>query len=201
MSERQNRLEHLSPAKRKLLERLKNINKEKTELIELAPLGAGDGPFLLSFAQERFWLLEQLEPGNPAHHIPGVARFEGELNTHALEEAIRFVTERHESLRTTFDIYDDGSGGRPIQIISNVAAPPIEMEDLSTVAPEARARRRGEVLHTITYTPFDLERGPLWRMKLLALGGGVHELFVCLHHIIADGLSNRILAKDRKSVV
>ncbi|MFN0204707.1 MAG: amino acid adenylation domain-containing protein [Planctomycetota bacterium] len=196
MSERRDRLKNLSPAKRQLLERLKNTKKAKGELIDPVPLGAADGPFLLSFAQERFWLLEQLEPGNPAHHIPGVARFRGDLLVHALEEAIRFVTERHESLRTTFEL----DGDRPIQIISNAAAPSIEREDLSKVSEEERLRRRRDAIQFITYTPFDLQRGPLWRLKLLTLGGGVHELIVCLHHIIADGLSNRILANEIFSI-
>ena len=185
MSENARRRAQLSPAKRKLLQRRLAERRR-------AQAAAGDGAHELSFAQERFWFLEQLEPGNPAHHIASRARLVGALDAGALEAALRGVVERHESLRTRFAL----EGDRPVQRVE--PAPPLSLApvDLTGLAGPALEEERRRRLDAVALTPFDLARGPLLRVQLLRLGPEHHELLCALHHVAADGLSTQLLANE-----
>ena len=91
---------------------------------DLPAFDGEDAP--LSSAQERFWFLEQLEPGNPAHHVAGCLHLEGGLNVSAFERALAQVVARHDALRTTFPAAD----GRPRAQVEDLPAPPLEVVDL-----------------------------------------------------------------------
>lgn len=136
----------------------------------------------LSFAQERLWFMDQLEPGGVAYVIPGALRLEGDLDEVALERSLVEIVRRHESLRTVFR----AESGRPLGRVME-SAPQLERIDLSAVADgwsAALRLAREEVLR-----PFDLSRGPLARFALLRLGAQDHVLLLSLHHIATDGWS------------
>ncbi|HEV2863877.1 MAG TPA: condensation domain-containing protein [Pyrinomonadaceae bacterium] len=146
----------------------------------------------LSFAQQRLWFTDQLEPGNPAYNISGAVRFTGPLNVAALRQAIGEVVRRHEVMRTTFKAVE----GQPVQVIARpaeVALPVVELAGLSRDEAQAEARRLAaeEALR-----PFNLERGPLVRVSLLQLGEREHVLLLSMHHIISDGWSVVLFVRE-----
>ncbi|MEA2692634.1 MAG: hypothetical protein QOJ16_2021, partial [Acidobacteriota bacterium] len=150
------------------------------------------GRFPLSFAQERLWFLDQLDPGSPAYNVPGVLRLAGRLDVGALTRALREVAWRHEALRTTFA----EEGGQPVQVIVPVLdlpVPGIDLAGLPGAAREAEARR---LAHAEAGRGFDLAAGPLLRATLLRLAGEEHWILLTLHHIVSDGWSVGVLVRE-----
>ncbi len=161
----------------------------------VAPAEAGGGDvvvFPLSFPQQRLWLIDQVEPGSPAYNLPGPLRVRGPLDAAALERALAEIVSRHESLRTRFGLVD----GEPAQLVDpprRLALPVADLAALPGPAREAEARRLSAAE---ARTPFDLERGPLFRARLLRLAPGEHLLLLTLHHIVSDGWSSRVLLRE-----
>jgi amino acid adenylation domain-containing protein len=157
----------------------------------LTPRGS-DGPAPLSFAQERLWILDRIEPGSSAYGIPIAVRLRGPLDHRAFERALAGVIERHDTLRTTFAI----EAGRPVQIAHPPGPPPLAWVDLGGL-PEAR---RGEALDRglarASMRPFDLVRGPLLRAVMFLESPGEAVLQVTLHHVIADGWSLGVFVRE-----
>ncbi len=151
-----------------------------------------DDPLPLSFGQERLWFLDQLEPGNPAYHLAGAAWIEGALDVRALHRSLRQLVVRHESLRTTFS----AEGGVPAQVVAGGASPALEVERSGVAGSEARQRRARQLVGEEIGRPFDLERGPLLRARLVAFGEDCHLFVLCLHHIVTDGWSQGILMRE-----
>ncbi|WNG57629.1 amino acid adenylation domain-containing protein [Archangium gephyra] len=146
----------------------------------------------VSFAQQRLWFLDQLEPGNAFYNVLAVVRMQGTLDVGALQRSFEELVRRHESLRTTFR----AEGGMPVQIISPEARVVLEVEDLRALpeaAREAEARRRSE---QEAQRSFELSRGPLLRTTLLKLGEREHVLVLVMHHIVSDGWSMGILVRE-----
>ncbi len=146
----------------------------------------------LSFAQQRLWFIDQLEPGNPAYNIPGAFRLRGSLRVDALEAALGEIVRRHETLRTSFT----SDGGHPAQVISPpapVRLPVKDLGDMDEAACESEVRR---LVHEESRRPFDLSRGPLWRAELLRLSQTEHLLLFTVHHIIFDGWSSGVLLRE-----
>jgi amino acid adenylation domain-containing protein len=144
----------------------------------------------LSFAQQRLWFLDQLQPGDPAYNIPQAWRLHGALNLAAFERALDEVAARHEILRTTFGVAD----GQPVQHVA--PAGPIQpvFTDLSAEKdPEAEAQR---LIARDAQRPFDLRLGPLWRVSIFRLKPDEHQVLFNLHHIIADAWSFEILRNE-----
>lgn len=155
--------------------------------IEPAPR---DGDLPLSFAQQRLWFLNQLEPDNPAYNMFGALRLTGRLDAAALEWSIAELVARHEPLRTTFSVVD----GRPVQIIAASLRIPLPLTDLST-----DNERDAEVLRLIdaeSKKTFDLAAGPLLRLSLLRLGEEDHTLLISMHHIISDAWSIAVFTRE-----
>jgi acyl carrier protein len=159
----------------------------------------------LSFAQQRLWFLDQLEPASAFYNIPAALRLEGKLNSEALLHSLEEIVRRHEALRTIFPNRD----GEPVQVISEAETLEIDRIDLSGLAADERKAKARELATAEAQTPFDLNRGPLLRVKLLRLGrtGGVateghpyneeeHVLLVTMHHIISDGWSMGVLIRE-----
>ncbi len=146
--------------------------------------------FPASFAQQRLWLLDQLEPGRATYNIPLNFRLSGELDAEALRAALSYLVERHEVLRTTFDARD----GEPQQVVH----PPFDFAlntiDLRGTAPQDVAI--AELVELEGNRPFDLRTGPLMRATLAHLGDDQHVLLVTTHHIAADGWSFGILQRE-----
>ncbi|NTX52768.1 amino acid adenylation domain-containing protein [Myxococcus sp. CA039A] len=138
-----------------------------------------------SFAQQRLWFLSQLDAEGFSYNMPFAVRLTGPLHVKALEDAFREVARRHESLRTTFGEVD----GRPVQRIHEVVEFILRVEEV----------KEGEVLARVEEEargPFDLERGPLLRAKVLKVGEAEHVLVWVVHHIVFDGWSVGVLERE-----
>ncbi|GLU36611.1 amino acid adenylation domain-containing protein [Pseudomonas sp. NBRC 100443] len=145
-----------------------------------------------SYAQQRMWLLWQLDPHSGAYNLPGAVRLQGALDRQALERAFTSLVERHETLRSVFVPDADGT---PL-----LAPMPGELrvayEDFSALAADEReARVREEAQHE-SLQSFDLGRGPLLRVRLIRLGEQEHVLLLTLHHIVSDGWSMNLLIEE-----
>jgi amino acid adenylation domain-containing protein len=146
----------------------------------------------LSFGQERLWLLDQIEPGNPAYNMPFAVRFRGVLEVGALHRSLAEVVRRHEVLRTTFTATDAG----PVQVIHRQMALELPRIDLSGLSDAGQDREAARVGALDAAQPFDLEGGPLLRTWLVRLGEELHELVLDLHHVVSDGWSIRVLTRE-----
>jgi amino acid adenylation domain-containing protein len=149
-------------------------------------------PLPLSFAQERLWFLDQLEPGNPAYNIFGALRLLGELDIAALERAFQELVRRHEALRSSFAV----SGDRVVQIIDAEPEFRIDVEDLRQLPPQERKREVKLRCSDEALRPFALDRGPLLRVGLLRLAEAERVLLVCVHHIVSDAWSLGVLVRE-----
>ena len=146
----------------------------------------------LSFAQQRLWFLDQLEPDSALYSIPLAVRLTGALNLAAFEQTLSEIMRRHESLRTRFASVD----GQPQQVIDAAEAfklTPIELSEMAQSEREAEARRLAKAE---AQRPFDLATGPLLRVQLLRLAEEEHVVLFTMHHIISDGWSLGVLVKE-----
>jgi amino acid adenylation domain-containing protein len=151
-----------------------------------------EGPVPLSFAQERIWILERMQPGTPVFNMPLGVRLRGPLDVPVLAAALSEIVRRHEALRTTFPEVD----GRPVQRIEPPRPVPVPVVDLSAVFPEEARRLAGEAAGR----PFDLLRDLPLRALLVRTAPEEHELLLTLHHIAADGWSLEILARELEAL-
>jgi amino acid adenylation domain-containing protein len=166
--------------------------EESPSLVRAPRSGQGGERLPLSFAQQRLWFMDQLEPGNAAYNLPGVVKLEGKLDIEALERAVNEIIRRHEALRTRIEVEE----GQPAQVIDAWAPRKLELRDLTSLAPEERAEEVGKVMTEETGTGFDLSRGPLLRIKVLKLEEEEHVLFYTMHHIVSDGWSMGVLVRE-----
>ncbi|WP_296265943.1 non-ribosomal peptide synthetase [Pseudomonas sp. UBA6562] len=146
----------------------------------------------LSFAQQRMWMLWALEPDSGAYNLPAAVRLKGALGHDALAQAFAALVERHQTLRTVF--HRDAEG----QVRWALSDAPLAVERHS-LAHLPEAEREGQVLalaESMAVEPFDLARGPLLRVRLLALASDEHVLLLTLHHIVADGWSMGVLIDE-----
>jgi len=151
-----------------------------------------NGDLALSFAQQRLWFFDQLEPGLSAYNIPAAVRLKGPLNMAALERSLNEIVRRHESLRSTFGKVD----GRPTQVIASTLAiklPVVDLRELPANEREAEVRR---LVTAEAQQPFDLSQGPLMRATVLRLGDQEHVGLLTMHHIVSDGWSTGILVRE-----
>jgi surfactin family lipopeptide synthetase A len=155
--------------------------------IERAPR---DASLALSFAQQRLWFLEQIEPAETARLVASAVELRGALDLDALRRAFDIVVARHETLRTTFGSED----GEPLQRVDPAAPVPLPLVDLRS-QPESRARL-ARLLGEELQRPFDLSRGPLLRAIVYRLAEDVHVLLVAVHHIVSDGWSMGVLERE-----
>ncbi|MFL5357704.1 amino acid adenylation domain-containing protein, partial [Archangium sp.] len=138
-----------------------------------------------SFAQQRLWFLEQLEPGNPVYLISAAMWLEGALDAGALEHALREVVRRHEALRTCFR----SVSGQPVQCVLPEVSFQLRLEEIA--AHEVRTRAEADAR-----APISLEEAPLMRATLLRVAPQEHVLLLSLHHVIADGWSLEVLFRE-----
>ncbi|HEX8274268.1 MAG TPA: amino acid adenylation domain-containing protein, partial [Longimicrobiaceae bacterium] len=150
------------------------------------------GALPLSFAQERLWLVDQMEPGSAVYNIPMAWRLEGALDEAALEKALGEIIQRHEALRTVFAEVD----GSPVQVIAPFGGFALPVEDLSDLGEADREAALGQRAGEEAARPFDLAAGPLFRAALLRLGGEDHALLLSMHHIVSDGWSMGVFFRE-----
>ncbi|MFN7945818.1 MAG: amino acid adenylation domain-containing protein [Blastocatellia bacterium] len=153
---------------------------------------ARDGKLPLSFAQQRLWFLDQLEPNSPFYNNPSAFRLKGTLDTAALEHSLNEVIRRHEALRTTFKL----EGSEPVQDIApelTLTIPHHDLRHLDETEREAEAMRLAQ---EEAMQPFDLAQGPLLRAALIRLAEDDYVLLLTMHHIISDGWSVGVFIRE-----
>ncbi|HEY2737962.1 MAG TPA: condensation domain-containing protein, partial [Thermoanaerobaculia bacterium] len=151
-----------------------------------------EGSLPLSFAQERLWFLDSIDPGEPTFNMPGTVGLVGDLNVAALGAALRGVVERHEVLRTVFQVVD----GVPRQQILPVLVIAFPVIDLAALPPAGRLAEAERLAAEHAEHRFDLARGPLLDAALVRLEADRHQLFVVVHHVICDGWSLQLLVRE-----
>ena len=164
---------------------------QSLELSSIQPVPR-DGDLPLSFAQQRLWFIDQLDPGNSVYNFPVAVRLKGSLNLAALEQSLNEIVRRHEALRTTFSMVD----GQPAQVIAStltITLPVMDLRELPEVQREAGVQR---LVVEEARRPFDLARGPLLRARVLQLTDDEQVGLLTMHHIVSDGWSAGILVRE-----
>ncbi|MGC9671047.1 non-ribosomal peptide synthase/polyketide synthase [Planosporangium sp. 12N6] len=156
------------------------------------PTAPRDRPLPLSFAQQRLWFLNELEPDSAEYLTPSAVRLRGRLDVDALRTAFTALVARHESLRTTVETVD----GHGVQVVHPPRQVDLPVLDLSALPEPDRDAELRTVLARVTTTPFDLRRGPLLRTCLVRLAPDEHVLVMAMHHIITDGWSIGVIADE-----
>ncbi|NRA56463.1 MAG: amino acid adenylation domain-containing protein, partial [Gammaproteobacteria bacterium] len=149
----------------------------------------------LSYAQERLWVLWQLEPSSAAYNMPIALRLKGKLNLSALEKSFNNLIVRHDVLRTIFGQDDLGV----YQIIKPEASITIEQETLESINYHNEAEQDEKIKACVineTQTAFDLLTGPLLKVKLLSINKNEYVLIMTQHHIISDGWSMQLMVDE-----
>ncbi|HEX2094189.1 MAG TPA: amino acid adenylation domain-containing protein, partial [Longimicrobiaceae bacterium] len=158
----------------------------------LVPAARDGAPLPLSFAQQRLWFIDQLEPGRPTYNMPFPLRIRGGLELRALERALTEVVRRHESLRTRFP----SRRGEPVQEIDPARPVQVPVVDLGGLGARAREAELARLAAEEAARPFDLARGPLLRTTLVRSGGAEWAVLFTVHHIVSDGWSMDVLVRE-----
>jgi acyl carrier protein len=176
-----------------LAKRIEEI-RQKEQGLQTPPIlpVSRDKDLPLSFAQQRLWFLDQLEPGSTVYNIPGAVRIRGQLNVAVLEQSLNEIVRRHEALRTTFSAID----GDPVQIVASSLSVSLPVVDLNDQAESEREKAARRLAREEARRPFDLARGPLVRATLISLAHDDHVLLLSLHHIVSDGWSMGVLYRE-----
>jgi amino acid adenylation domain-containing protein len=186
------RIANLSPAKRALLEqRLRERDGVGSIKQTIARRETRD-PAPLSFAQERLWFLDQLDPDSRAYNQPKAIRLKGALDVAALHKALDTIVARHEALRTTFLAIDE----QPVQVVSESRSVDLPTIDLSAMVGDERDAELQRIMQVLSEQRFDFSRDLMLRSALLKLGAAEHVLLLVTHHIASDGWSSGILWRE-----
>ncbi|WGS85504.1 amino acid adenylation domain-containing protein [Methylomonas sp. UP202] len=148
--------------------------------------------FPLSFAQQRLWLFQQMQPESTAYNITGALRLTGSLDCLALEAALRQIVERHEILRTTFRTVN----GEPSQWVEPGSELILEQKVVAEADIDRQLQICRELAADLAGMVFDLEKGPLIKLQLLTLSDSEHVLLSVVHHIISDGWSMGVFVDE-----
>ncbi|HEV2843814.1 MAG TPA: condensation domain-containing protein, partial [Thermoanaerobaculia bacterium] len=160
----------------------------------LVPQPRGEG-LPLSFAQQRLWFLDQLQPGSAAYNMSTAVRLRGPLDLAAFRRSLSGVAGRHESLRTTFPV----RRGMAVQAIAPELTLPVAIVDLQDLPGPARERAVETLAREERLRPFDLVAGPLLRatvLKTITEAGDEHVILLTLHHVVTDGWSMGVLVQE-----
>jgi amino acid adenylation domain-containing protein len=168
--------------------------EEKRRLLVQRLQGGGQGQdrFPLSFAQQRLWVVHQMDPESAAYNMPYALRLRGTLDTEVLERALAALAKRHATLRTVFP----AEGGGPVQRILPAGPVALREVDLRALAPGARDAEAARLARDEAARPFDLAAGPLMRVCVLRLAADDAVVLFTLHHIVSDGWSQNVLVRD-----
>ncbi|ASS75374.1 hypothetical protein CIG75_10475 [Tumebacillus algifaecis] len=136
----------------------------------------------MSHAQRRLYFIQRLTPENTAYNMPEAYVIEGALHKDAMVGAFQTIIDRHAVLRTTFTMQD----GEPVQRVAPSYHLDVPLEDLSSWPEAEREAELQRLIRTEQTLPFDLEHGPVIRIRLLKLGEERHALLITKHHIVTD---------------
>ncbi|MCJ8274470.1 MAG: amino acid adenylation domain-containing protein, partial [Psychrosphaera sp.] len=146
----------------------------------------------LSFAQQRFWFLDQLEGASATYNVPIAIELNGTLDSAALERSLQTIVARHEILRTRFGKV----GKQAVQLVDDEVSCPLVITDLQSLDPAQQQSRYQTLAEQEVNTRFDLNNGPLMRTGLIRLSQQRHVLLINMHHIVTDGWSMGVLVKE-----
>ena len=180
------------------------------------PRTGGSARWPLSFAQQRLWFLDQLQPGGSAYNLPVAVPLPGDLDRAALRRSLEAVVQRHEALRTRFT----EEQGEAVQLVEPAAELALPVADLASLPAAPRQKEMSRLAANERARPFDLQRGPVLRALLVALGDARsapaeaapvdiaradaapalpfagHLLLATMHHIVSDGWSMGVFARE-----
>ena len=148
--------------------------------------------FPTSFAQRRLWFVHQLEPESPSYNVTTALQLSGKLDVPALARSLATLVARHEALRTTFRLAE----GEPVQVVAPELPLELPVTDRSAVPAADREDEVRRLIQEEVRRPFDLERGPLLRARLIRLAPDEHALILIVHHIVFDGWSAGVLSRE-----
>ena len=149
-------------------------------------------PTPLSSAQQRLWIVDQLNPGRSAYNLPFFARLEGELDPAALAGALVALAQRHEALRTRFE----RRGTDLVQTIAKAPETGPGLVDLGALVDGLRESESRRLAHREARRCFDLNGGALARCAVVRESAGRHVLLLCVHHTVADGISGEVMFRE-----
>jgi hypothetical protein len=182
----------LSEHKEEILSFLRRIDAEQfADIPPIVPVPRSAN-LPLSYAQQRLWFLDQLEPGLSAYNISTAICLTGPLNLPALKKALKEIVRRHEALRTTFSTVDD----LPVQVIDPDYRMEVPLIDLREVPEDDREAEAMRLLIEQANSPFDLEHGPVFRALLIQMEAQKHYLILVVHHIAYDAWSIRMFNEE-----
>jgi thioesterase domain-containing protein len=188
----QERFANLTPEKQRLL--VKRLREKGVDVSQLpiVPQERKGQPWPLSYAQERLWVLDRLQPDSAAYNLPVGFRLRGPLDVAALEQSLNEILRRHEMLRSTFQTADE----QPVQAIMPEATLRLQVQDLQDVPADSREAAAQQRLHEQIQQPFDLGSDSKLRAILLQLQPEDYILVLVMHHIAADGWSFGVLIQE-----
>ncbi|WP_407883843.1 non-ribosomal peptide synthetase, partial [Scytonema sp. NUACC26] len=146
----------------------------------------------LSFAQQRLWFLNQLEPSSFVYNVSAAFCLVGLLHTAVLEQSLNEIVRRHEVLRTTFKSHN----GQSVQIVASTLTLKLPIVDLRSLLKSQQEVEVERLAAQEAQQPFDLAQGPLLRVTLLQLAETEHVVLFTMHHIVSDGWSVRVLIRE-----
>ncbi len=171
-----------------------SANVKPTEDLDVLPIVPvpRDGNLPPSFAQQRLWFLDQLEPGSAVYNICRAYRLMRQLDATTMEESLNAVVQRHETLRTTFPALD----GQPKQVIAPVLRLPLSVVDLRELPVVEREAQSVHMTNEEARRPFNLAEGPLVRVTLVGLAEDEYLFLLTVHQIVCDGWSIQIFLHE-----
>ncbi|MDF5729623.1 MAG: amino acid adenylation domain-containing protein [Rhizonema sp. PD38] len=193
MSELSQQIAELSPEKRQLF--LQRLNQKKNNVFsktQIKSQSRDSNYFPLSFAQERLWFLDQLQPGQSLYNEPYAFHLYGLLNQTALAQSLNEIVQRHEILRTHFTTVD----GQPLQVIATTLALALPIVDLQLLPKDQQEAEVRSLVTNEQARPFDLANDPLVRTTLLQLDEAQYVLLFTMHHIVCDIWSFGVIIRE-----
>jgi amino acid adenylation domain-containing protein len=160
------------------------------------PIQPNKNYYELSYSQERLWLLYQMDPGDTSFHTGGRITLNEQVDKNIIKKVFERLVHRHEAFRTCFKKIED----RPVQVIHPVGQMVLDVVDLSHLEENEQEKRKNKLFHDENQMPFDLEKGPLFRTKLIKYEDSKFDVLVTMHHIICDGWSIEVLEKEFYSI-
>ncbi|MEO1432874.1 MAG: amino acid adenylation domain-containing protein [Cyanobacteria bacterium J06633_8] len=182
----------LKARKSEIIAFLRQANLVNQKAVTSIPITPRTDELPLSFAQQRLWFLEQLQPGSSTYHIPTAVRLTGSLNVEVLQQVINTIIQRHEVLRTNFKTVDE----ELIQVIYPSQELVINLINLQFIPKAEEENKVKQIAIEEARKPFDLEQDLLLRVTLLELEQTEYVILLTMHHIISDGWSMEVLVKE-----
>ncbi|WEB37914.1 amino acid adenylation domain-containing protein [Streptomyces yunnanensis] len=164
--------------------------EERARFDALLAERSAEDTFPLAVLQRGTWFLEQLRPRNPGYIVPGAIGVEGPLDTGLLRAAVAEIVQRHEALRTTFQ----PRGGAPVQVVHHHVTVDVPETDLS--GPQYTGTDHQKWIDDALTEPFDIDTGPLVRVRLLRTGPERSVLAVAMHHLVSDRWSIAVFLNE-----